>query len=1565
MGCLHNFFKINNVVLHVVLIIFSLVILYSSLCFIKNEISFFKPENIDQSETAAQILNHANTMYWFSRANGNSMIELEQAKKLSKQALLKLEKSTDSQDIMLKHKAEKIIANADSSLRQNLLTVNNRYPYFLDFVGLNTIPEEDQMNEDLDIFSTKKILKSLVEVPDVLSSRPLKDVPYFTLLVHNTKDAELVEAATQIMNLYTNHYTISNHEIAEIAGSKNFDMEKLITDTVFLEKVRQYFNCGQVAIIQVLKHDQYNGLFYYGSRFKLYAPETGRNDLNRYIETFVQARGYNNTISNIIPLFIIFLLVLFLGVELARGINFFIFDWGKYWLNLLISGVLSAISSIVALETLFYFFKPESGEFIETDKALFWIFLVACCFTIVPIILGHLVLGKLDRLFLKFDSALDKREGLFFIIWPALSTYGLALNYYSLLRFGFTNELIVVAYAYVSALVFSLLITYYWMRIKELPEEAVLLKKFLVYIPLIYSIGAAVVYPWFTFGIVNHIEIMQLFLYTTMPPLFFSGLIFFIEQSGIYKSITKNKIPYKVIDNEVNFEIEENMIDSINTERVLVVYGAKRMGKTCLTQRLTKKLLPNGIAENIITIDFSLNPEDEKDKINYYPFAKGFAHLLPHSAFNDHAEEAKKSGNIIGKLIGAISAAGSFLVDDSESVPAEINKIKELLFTKITTTKISLVIFENIHEANGESKELFLALLKKFCDYGKSMDKEKNIPLPYLIFTSSSGFHIKRKFEVLIENYANSLQLNETSLSNIERKLFYDLKFEKAFLKKFLEKLNLNILDQQKLLQRIAGDNKYNSPGHIQKVIDLMKDNNMLIEQSNGVHKLKPSYNEIILPEIDEEIEPFEEALKKLDKEILNILQSCAYSSLPNGDFEIDAVCCFTQKSRIEILQLLKNTEELNFVYDVRNKDDWYSFNDIRYMLALKRIDGNNIKEVSQLGKEYYAKWVDFYWKKKELLFANVHLNKEILISLIDKSYAIRDSHCELSFEILKQLGFLFCEPKLSMLEKSELAFDRALDILSEFSFKFESVNKIDIEIEGMLRTLDAKNELNLPKAKAILNNAKQQVNLSKDQKLYIQYLDSLAFSKSDNYNANVALTYISKNTETINNLPTDDIKNKLHLNFVNILLEPKRSATLDQLKEILKRLQDTITFILDNLNSDDSVKEIHKQLLNHSAGVIIDNILGGKFELSKEDKLVYVKQALSLLFQRLKLEIQSGLHVDDSTHIEYHSLLKAIYDFHEKEILKAEKEYSIDRKGLSYTYNYLVRLIYTLHDYTIEKELIIVKESVNLAEYAEKLNKEVNDQMGIIMALSFNGLFKILEGETKVAFKMFEEAFAYSFYNMKDFQMNKALENFKKLDKNHLDKNEIEQLDKYKKIVIYRHILRHFEAKSFNNNKINDMIRDNYIVSEDDLKKLTSVPGSKFDGHTFSCPDKVLIKINELQKTCKLKIDYDTAYLEEDIALNVGRVNIMPKDAIPEGFTIKVEKREGHAVNVVEGIESPKTTFLFAAFNMETKEINTACPGKYAPKLPGQITEKDEVLKQNQMQASKDYWNEHVFIKN
>jgi hypothetical protein len=136
-----NSSKLKNIFLRLVFIFSSLAFIYFLTSFIKNEVLFFTPEDIDQSETPAQILNHANTMYWYGRANGNSMIEFEEAKKLSKQILLMLQNSTDSLDIIYKLKAEKIIANADSSLRQNLLTVNNRYPYFLDFVGLNTIPE--------------------------------------------------------------------------------------------------------------------------------------------------------------------------------------------------------------------------------------------------------------------------------------------------------------------------------------------------------------------------------------------------------------------------------------------------------------------------------------------------------------------------------------------------------------------------------------------------------------------------------------------------------------------------------------------------------------------------------------------------------------------------------------------------------------------------------------------------------------------------------------------------------------------------------------------------------------------------------------------------------------------------------------------------------------------------------------------------------------------------------------------------------------------------------------------------------------------------------------------------------------------------------------------------------------------------------------------------------------------------------------------------------------------------------------------------------------------------------
>ncbi len=1545
-----DFLNIKSLVLSISKIISLSILIYLLFYYIKNEIDYFTPENIDQSETPTQILNHANTMYWYSRSIGNSFIEFEESKKLSVKALNMLEESNDSFTRILKVKAEKIIDNADSSMRQNLLTVNNRYPYFLDFVGLNNMAEEDQMNENMDIFATKKVLEKLVESPDVLSSKYIKEVPYFTLIVHNTKNVELEEAAAQILNLNTKLYTISNHEIAEIYGSKNFDVDKLVKDTVFLEKVRKYFNCGQISIINVNKNDQYNSVYYYGARFSVYAPETGRYDLNRYVETFVKARGYNNTLSNMIPLFLIFILVLFLGVELAKILNFLVIKWDKYWLNLLVSGGVAATINIIIIETLIYFFIPESGEFIETDKSLIWIFLVACCFSVIPTIVVHLVLGKLDRLIFKFDSALDKREGLFFIIWPALSTYGLALSYYSIIRFGFSKELWVVAYAYFTAFVLSLLITYYWMRLKEMPEKTILIKKLLVYIPVFYSIGAAIAYPWFTFGIINLIELQHWFINITVIPLIISGLIYIVEKIGFVQFFIKNKKLENEVVNEVAFEIEEKMFETIKQEKALVIYGAKQMGKTCLTKRLSKTLVPFGNKENIITIDFSIKQEIKKNKINYYPFAYGFANFLPFSAFNDHAEEAKKSGNIIGKILSAISSAGSFLVDDSESVPTEINKITELLFTNLRKHKISLLIFENIHEAEDESKELLLMLLKKFYEYVRSLDKENENHLPYLIFTSLNGFHIKRKFEILIENYTNCLRLNK---DDQEKQIFYDLTFEKEFLRKYVQNLKLYILDEEKLFQKIAGNNKYNSPGYLFKIIEAMKEKNMLI-QANGYFKLKLLKNDIALPEIVEELEPFEEVINKLDKELLNLLQSCAYASLPNGNFEINVVCYLMEKNRIEILQLLKIAEDINFVYDLKHKDDWYSFNDIRYMLALKKIDGNNVKEVSQLGKEYYARWVEYYWQKKDFLFSNVLLNKNILIGLIDKSYAIKDSHSELSYEILKQLGFLFCEPKFSMLEKSELSFDRALAILDKYKNKFVGVNSLDIEINGLLKTLDAKNELNLPKAQAILDKVKLGVNLSKDQLLYIQYIECLAFSKSQKYNKNQANIYITKNKELINKLSPDDVKNKFQLNFVNLLLSPKGGASLNDLNNILSDLESNIKAIQQYSN----LLEIQKQMLNYSAGVIIDNILGAvKSNLNFEQDLFYVNKAFSLLFYRLKLELNSECDIEQYKDISYESFIITLFELHKNEILIANKEFSLDRKGLSYTYNYIVRLIYFLLDKKTNDNLTEIKNiGVNLADYAEKLNKEVNDQSGIIMSLSFNGLIKILAEENGAAFRKFEEAYVYSFHNMNDFQMSKSIENMEKIDKKFLLKKDENLLAKYKQIALYRHILRHFEIKSFDENKINQMITENYIISEDDLIKLTSVPGSKFDSLTFSDPKQVLKKVSELRKTCVLKKEFNTEYLEEELDENVGFLNILPIKEIPKNYTVQVEKRGDIDVKVVEGIKPPKTNFLFVAFY--NNEIKTACPGNYAPKFHNQIN--DEIEKKESI----NYWENHVFIK-
>jgi hypothetical protein len=1543
------------------------------------------------SNNSEEELLHANTMYWYARANGNTNHEFDQAEKLAKNALVSLMDKKDSLSNVMRYKAMQIIKNAQVNKNQSAITVNNKYPYFLDFSSQNTLQEEDQELDQMDRVATMRVLNNLMESPEFSSSKMLKDIPYFSIIVHHSNDPELTEAAVQLLNLSTKHYTISNHEIAQITGEEHIDVSKLTRDTSAMEKICSYFNTGQIAVINIVKQDQFDGIYYYGASLKLYAPISDKNDQIRYAESFVKTRGYNAMLGIKIPLFLSYLLWLILGTELLYLLGWFSFKRFGYK-RLLLTGTISLIINIVCIEALAYFWNPESGEFAGTDKAMIWIADVALTYTLFPVLIGHLAVGKLDIFVKSFDSALDDRNGLLSVVFPGLSVYAVSISYYNLLKFGMGSEMLIVPYACLYALVMSLLLSNSWKRIKDLPARASLPISLLTYGVSGISILGAFMYPYLTFGVTDIKEVQNLFIIWTGIP----GLIVLLSESRFIKGMItdfSNQIEkeinfhfQKLSSDILEFEIESSIEEKLIEKDISIVYGATRMGKTTLVSRLIQRLYQKDKFKEIVYIDLGIKqPTGYKYKLNYYPFVLGFGHLLPENVFNDQAEEARKSGNIIGKLISAITSAGDFLVDDSESKPANIIKLRELLIDKLKEKK-TLLIFENVHLCQDESKELLLFLIQGIQEleaeqslHSEAVELSKQRPM--ILVTSTHGYHIKGQFEVILESLIN-IRYGELNFILNEKKLseeqdfppFYCLTHKSDFLAKYISHFKTGIFDQKFLLEKFRNSEKDKSPGIVAEMFKKLKGMNVVTYDEN--EPLVILKREFEVPEITEELETFEQIIKGLTEDLFEVIRCCAYCALDHGEFDLNAVCFILDKDRLDILTQLKRGEEFNIIYDAKNRNNWYRFNDVRFLSVLKRKDGKELDAISQLGKEFYFRWVKYYMEHFSEMELDFNSSREILATVAERAYLIKDIDAKFAFETLKKLGIFFLTPSISLLDYAYLAYSNALKICSSIeNVTDQKAQEIaNLKINGILRTLDQKNELDSAEATQILRESADLVQQNPSLSEEIYFYNKLAYAKSAAYNPENALEHIADIDNHLNSTPSNSSL-QIKLRFLKLLLTPKNNATDEDLEKMRLQFKTLLSEIEIDPNLLSENEDIYHQILNNYGGSILaDNLIGRSTNISEKE--AYFIEAVRVLIKRVQFELDKCIqlvnkqNLDETSDYDIAGLrlnlpnnvneaLTTIQTISHR--LSEEKfRYIVDRKGLTYTLNYLTRALYNLitdhNKLTYDNGINLEQVLKEISELAYIYNEDVNDTQGYIMAASFRGLIHQIFGRSKAAFEDFERSFVHSF-GKNQGQTNMALNNMKNLLKEiPKDLPELqEKFNLYNQQNTARHLLRHFTEIS--DKKL--LIKRNVVMDEKDLRIQIQMRGSKFDHRVFKSPFEVIDFIeNALQKKKEfIQFKEGKAYLEFEHEVNVGTDNVVPIEEISKNHVIRKDKREGADVLVVDNYPVPSTKFFSVVLSEDLISVFTAHPGRLAPEFP------KNTLKEPKLSESIKYWNSHVFV--
>ena len=108
----------------------------------------------------------------------NTNIEFEEARKLANESIQLASKNLrDSLNLNITKRAKHIVSLVDDNREQNELTVNNRFPFFIDLMGKNKTKEEDFARDKMDQISTYRALDKLIHLNDFSFSKDLTKDP--------------------------------------------------------------------------------------------------------------------------------------------------------------------------------------------------------------------------------------------------------------------------------------------------------------------------------------------------------------------------------------------------------------------------------------------------------------------------------------------------------------------------------------------------------------------------------------------------------------------------------------------------------------------------------------------------------------------------------------------------------------------------------------------------------------------------------------------------------------------------------------------------------------------------------------------------------------------------------------------------------------------------------------------------------------------------------------------------------------------------------------------------------------------------------------------------------------------------------------------------------------------------------------------------------------------------------------------------------------------------------------------------------------------------------------------
>jgi len=898
---------------------------------------------------AINLQRHSNLFFWFATESENQLKYYLRAEEYAEESnlILNINQENNTKFDSLRFINKSLIKNIAEIKIINSDNMNGRFPLFNQIMGVTP------HNVLIDDANELCIEEAVTMVGNHLKgSKSLFNLPYFTVIESNYSDDGIDEVIRQVSVQKSNHYIIPKFELYDIIGSK-----KISLDNIDYSKICNALDVRKIGVLDVNLIDSVDGIYYNSATFYEYDVKLDVLSKLAYSEAFKHDVKKRSKERILFLLFIIIALVLMLIP--ARG--FLKIDWRHYLLVSIVFSYLITFLLLLGLKT----FPISGNDYYLEYSSISWRLITAFIFSIIPIFLTYIGIMKVKFL---VESA-NKPSSIVSIIYGVCVSSLIFFVSLEIFENGFSTYL----YNY---LLVSLILFLPAQTSGRIASRLLINQEKIYILPLIINL-IAITYIFYSCLLMQTIFEVFISIFPILILSFFTLCFDKILSSirGLFQDTEATII--NSINSPIYIEpdlfIEKSSFAQLFSEtslKVNIVSGEKGTGKSRFINEIQK------IHANDIQFYYG-DCDQETSVIDYEPFVEAFQSVLGAGTF---AEQSSKANMLSSKLSesGLLDVVpGGKVLDVLTKVEDETVRDYKFIIKEITNhlkgiSKSVLIAIDDLDNIDENSLELLSNLIYEI---GINYSEYKNIS--FLITSTES---IKNDSSNL--NFLNELDSNEIIQSNL---IFDDLLEEySSFSNRFLKNMNLDYESEMRISEFLQNhDLEY--PLHIveaTKLIDTYKMFNHI-----GKLSLKKDVNLMSLP-INKVISGiYQDKIEALDSDLFTILECAAYIG---KTFEANVIVHIIGKDRLEILNRLRDAEDLDLVRDKSDEDDIYEFTsrslmkEIRNYSVKKKGDSENIT-VSQIVKEYNDRIINYFYKIDGFDLYKLDIN--LLISLANRSF--------------------------------------------------------------------------------------------------------------------------------------------------------------------------------------------------------------------------------------------------------------------------------------------------------------------------------------------------------------------------------------------------------------------------------------------------------------------------------------------------------------------------------------------------------------------------------------------------